>query len=131
MKPTRFLSTAERRVYNVLQAAALGGHPCPSNTSLAKSCGMNSKDIARHINRMQDKGWLSLESDRNVQRTIVLTMVGRSITGPVRSEDHALKCKQREPRLEHRPPPRDPCFLCQVPYDRHDEHGCKTWKGMS
>lgn len=24
--------------------------------------------------------------------------------------------------------PRDPCFACGVPGDRHAEHGCKRWR---
>ena len=27
--------------------------------------------------------------------------------------------------------PRDPCFACGVPGDRHDEYGCKRWRPRS
>jgi hypothetical protein len=26
---------------------------------------------------------------------------------------------------------RDPCFFCQVPFDKHDEFGCRRWQGTA
>lgn len=125
------LTPTEAAVLALIADAAGRGDSCPSNTHLANEAGLwGAADVARVMASMERKGAIAIKK-REGRRIIEIVATGKRTAFKPRTALRTQRHPVRNYSLEAIPEAvkRDPCFGCGIPYDRHDAHGCKRWRG--
>lgn len=65
-------------VFECLKMAAVTGRPCPSNTQLARRCGLSGKDAARYrVDLLSRQGRIAIEDGGPNAPRVVTILTGR------------------------------------------------------
>lgn len=132
MKP---LTGPEAAILALIDEAASRGEKCPSNYTMADAIGYAANSISTLIQHLEGKGYITVERG-NAKRVVTILATGARTAGFTEPKFKRPKMwfTRRVQTEPENPPvriaPRDPCFFCAVPADRHDQAGCKQWRGM-
>lgn len=130
------LSVVERKILDMITQAAEAGEKCPINQAMADAVGCKERSVSRVIHNLATMGLISVERNNTV-RLVTITATGKRTHGEIRKAEakrpESLIYKHiviPEKAMPDPAPRRDPCFFCAVPADRHEQFGCRQWRGM-
>jgi hypothetical protein len=129
MNPSADLDRKQSLVFEELKRIAAAGEKCPSNVHLASKLPIGAATKASQImSALAAKGLIQVISSGSA-RVVVITETGHRTAGTITQSRPKTNFKVSDDELrEMEPVYREPCFACGVPFDRHQDHGCKRWR---
>lgn len=126
---TAVLNDYDRKVLDVLDQAARGGLPCPTNFDIAEKIECNHKTAITVISRLKDKGLIRIEGSVNARQVEIVKSGARTA---MTLGSHRRIMRDREDNVTRKPAAiltsHTPCFRCGA---RPDACACSYRRAMA